>query len=142
MYYHKFTSGTALTANRTITLPNANVIVNSKYQLDFGGSQQSTTSTSYASLLSFIFPGTNNLDWTVASIKAIIDFSAASPNGNIRIYDATNSLVICELANTTSAGVINISSGGISNLPTGEAQFGAQLLCTTSGTAYVNDIQF
>ena len=84
------------------------------------------TSTSYAAVTEFRFPGSSVA--TINYIKMILSASAA---GNIgaRIFDVTNSLTIAEanpLAVTTSPLIYDL--GTVSNVPTTEALWEVQLV--------------
>ncbi len=53
---------------------------------------------------------------------------------DIRVYDVTNSQVICEKIDITSGTPVVIDLGTISNLPTGAAVWEVQLLGTGGGS--------
>jgi hypothetical protein len=87
-----------------------------------------TSSTSYAVLARFIFLGTTSLG-TPTAIKALA-FRDVETTYGIRIYDLTNSNVICELTLQTNITVAIKNMGTLSNLPTGESIFEVQMLRT------------
>ena len=79
-----------------------------------------TTNLLYTTFNEFCFCGTDKVG-TPTNIKIIAHVEKITGEGNVRIYDVTNSKVICE-----KTGIFNLVSevidmGVLSNLPTGEA---------------------
>jgi hypothetical protein len=84
----------------------------------------------------FIFPGSNVLG-TPAAIKVVAGHDSTS--GDLRVYDVTNSQVICSLSSFGSATGIK-DLGAISNVPAGEAEWELQYQETGSGNVDVHSI--
>ena len=119
--------------------------------LQFGDGLQSwafemsaqTTSTAYARVGAFPFPGTAVIP-TISKINGILRKNGAATSMSARIYDITNAQVIAEVT-----GIINLdatvitSFGSVSNLPIGEAVFEIQLLRvgTGNGRAFISGIE-
>lgn len=81
--------------------------------------------TTYEAEGHFIFPGSTDVG-TPTLIK-IIAWMKDTATGAIRLFDATNSLVIAEKTGITEEDPTIFDMGTISNIPTGEAIFEIQL---------------
>lgn len=98
----------------------------------FGRPYGFTTSGTYTVISRFVFPGTA-LTGSLTSIIANLFSSIAGVRGDIRVYDATNSLQIAQLIGSAdlptnpgiAAALVNL--GTLSNLPTGRAVFEVQI---------------
>jgi len=95
--------------------------------------QNNSNSTTYATLGSFIFPG-SAITGALTEINALVRRNAAATSVSLRIYDVTNAQVIAELTGITNLDDDVISDlGVISNLPVGEAKFDIQGLRVSVG---------
>ena len=80
----------------------------------------------YTAIGAFIFRGTDILG-TPSNIKILARLKeVATIDMDVRIYDATNANVICEVTGITDLITTLYDLGVISNLPTGEANFEIQ----------------
>jgi len=111
----------AIEALMTEVVPNINFSFTGE-----NGDGAETKSATYETVAAFIFEGSAALA-AITSIKAIAS-ADGSTSADIRIFDATNSLVIADLTGFTNATPEIIDLGSISNVPTGEALFELQLL--------------
>ncbi len=84
-----------------------------------------TTSSTYITVADLIFRGTSSVGSPTA-IK-VTGWSDSGSTGAARIYDVTNSLVICENASYTETVKTIQDLGAISNLPAGEAVWEIQV---------------
>jgi hypothetical protein len=96
--------------------------------LAFGGNNgfAQTTNVAYTTRAGFVFPGTDKIG-DISKINAIVFPNGAATGVDMRILDATNALVICEVLNVTTGATTITDMGTISNLPTGEAVFTIQI---------------
>jgi len=111
----------AIEALMTEVVPN----INFSYTGENGDGAE-TKSATYETVAAFIFEGSTALA-AITSIKAIAS-ADGSTSADIRVFDATNSLVIAELTGFTNATPEIINLGSISNVPAGEALFELQML--------------
>ena len=81
--------------------------------------------TTYKTKGRFVFQG-STVTGTPTLIKIIAEVSSGS-TGSVRLFDATNSLVIAEKTGISSTTPSIVDMGTISNVPTGEAIFEIQL---------------
>ena len=81
--------------------------------------------TTYKAKGRWLFQG-STIEGTPTLIKIIAEVASGS-TGSIRLFDATNSLVIVEKTGISSTTPSIIDMGTISNVPTGEAIFEIQL---------------
>jgi hypothetical protein len=87
-----------------------------------------SSSLTYERVAAFPFPGTAIIP-SLSKINALVRRNGAATSVSIRIYDATNALVIAEATGITTLDETAITDlGTISNLPAGEATFEIQLL--------------
>jgi hypothetical protein len=94
-----------------------------------------TTSTSWTPMGSFIFDGTT-LKGTPQKIEVIANNQAVTQT-DIRVYDVTNSNVICTYTGLTTGSQTIVDLGTLSNLPTGSAIFEVQLQTVGAGSGYL-----
>ena len=88
--------------------------------------ESDSNSTTYATLGSFIFPG-SAITGVLTEINALVRRNGAATSVSLRIYDVTNAQVIAELTGITNLDADVISDlVVISNLPVGEAKFEVQ----------------
>lgn len=100
--------------------------------------EKTTTSSSWEIQACFIFNGTSAVG-TPTSAKASTYVSEGS-SGGIRIYDVTNSQVICSVTNLSNTSLQINDLGTISNLPTGEAVFEVQVKNNGTSSTSINSI--
>ena len=97
----------------------------------------SSGNPAYSVISKFIFRGTTALG-TPTKIK-IAGYTSAT-NGDVRIYDVTNSLVIVEKLTITDAVPTVIDLGVLANLPTGESIFEIQAKRAGGGAMFVDSL--
>lgn len=90
-----------------------------------------SSSDTYEVMGCLIFRGTTTLG-TPSAIKAVA-WVTSGVTGGIRVYDVTNSQVICENASITNSGKAIISLGSLSNLPAGESLWEVQTKRVSGG---------
>ena len=101
----------------------------------------STVATSYTALGRFIYPGSTEAG-TITRVLAVVYQTTGSATASIRIYDTTNSLVICELTGFSDVNPTIKDLGTISNVPAGQVIFEVQAKTSASNkTVYVSAVQ-
>jgi hypothetical protein len=94
---------------------------------------------SWAVVSDFVFRGTTARG-TPSAIKAIAHVGDVAESGQIRIYDYTNSQVICTVTGITSLTKTLYNLGTLSNLPAGEAIFEIQMQTTAGKEFYLRSL--
>lgn len=90
-------------------------------------------SSSYVVGARIVFPGTHKVATPSAMVLSYLVKSSSKP-GSVRIYDITNSQVICEKTNLTNTGDFELlDMGTLANLPTDRAVFELQGKTTNNG---------
>ncbi len=79
-----------------------------------------TSSLTYEDTGSLTFAGSNLLG-AILAVKILFKQAGSASTSSVRLYDVTNSQVICEITGLASEGKIVKDMGTISNVPTGEA---------------------
>jgi len=95
---------------------------------------KSTNSASYTPLSDFVYPGSADVG---AFDHAYVNYFRSSGSGScdIRIYDATNALVIAEVTGITTASPVNIIKiDPLANIPSGSALIEIQAKRSGGGT--------
>ncbi len=75
---------------------------------------------SYIDTGSLSFPG-SDIVGTILAVEILFKQTGSASTSSVRLYDVTNSLVICELTGLTAEGKIVKDLGTISNVPTDKA---------------------
>lgn len=105
------------------------------------GMEGNTNNTTYTRIgQPFAYPGTDKMRLIIEIVAIVYDATAATTY-DLRLYDATNGLVIAEVTgqHNTSEAMVNL--GTIANLPAGGAIFEVQArVSATTNTVYVQSI--
>lgn len=86
--------------------------------------QKSVSSTSYLKLVTTTVPGESTKP--ITDIKVFSYKTGNASSYSVRVFDATNNLVVAETTFSNSNGLLQ-SLGSLSNLPSSEATFEIQL---------------
>lgn len=97
---------------------------------------QTVTDTTYTTVRSFYFPGSQLI--TLLNIY-IISYMDSGTSYQVRLYDVTNSNVIASGSFTNTVTATNALTG-ITNIPSGGAMFDVQCAVTGATTAHVSAI--
>jgi len=84
-----------------------------------------TNSLTYEDTGTLSFAG-SDIAGAILAVEIIFKQAGSASTSSVRLYDVTNSLVICELEGLTEEGKIVKDLGAISNVPTGAAIFELQ----------------